>query len=88
MVKPYNASFIVLIPKKKGAKEQKDYRPISLIGNVYKIAAKILAEGFKSVIGKLVSGYQNALVKGRQISDAVLIANDLGAEIRRFRVVV
>ncbi|KAG5589144.1 hypothetical protein H5410_039658 [Solanum commersonii] len=77
MVKSYNASFIALIPKKKGSIELKDYRPINLIGSVYKLTTKILAERLKFVIGKLVSGYQNAFVKGRQISDAVLIANEV-----------
>lgn len=42
--KSFNATFIALIPKKIGASELKDYRPISLIGGVYKIIAKILAE--------------------------------------------
>ena len=36
MVRSCNASFIALIPKKKGVVELKDYRPISLIGSVYK----------------------------------------------------
>lgn len=76
MVKSINASFIALIPKKKGATELKDYRPISLISSVYKIASKLLAERLKTVIGKLVSGSQNAFVKGRQITDAALIANE------------
>lgn len=51
-----NASFIALIPKKKGEMELKDYRPICLIGSVYKVTAKVLAERLKKVIGKLISG--------------------------------
>jgi len=70
MVKSVNATFISLIPKKKGAIELRDYRPISLISSIYKITSKLLANRLKTVIGKLVSGSQNASVRGRQISDA------------------
>lgn len=77
MVKSCNASFIALIPKKKGAMELRDYRSISLIGSLYKIIAKVLAERLKRVMGKLVSNQQNAFIKGRQITDASLIANEV-----------
>jgi hypothetical protein len=36
-VKSINSTFISLIPKIHGAKEIKDFRPISLVGGVYKI---------------------------------------------------
>nr|XP_016485156.1 PREDICTED: uncharacterized protein LOC107805603 [Nicotiana tabacum] len=62
MVKSCNATFIALIPKKKGAIELRDFRPISLIGMVYKITAKILAERLKKIIGKLVSVKYSVLV--------------------------
>jgi hypothetical protein len=38
-----NASFITLIPKKVNASNIRDFRPISLIGSVYKLLAKVLA---------------------------------------------
>ncbi|KAG2721321.1 hypothetical protein I3760_02G076900 [Carya illinoinensis] len=38
--KSINASFIALIPKKVGAVDVKDFRPISLINGVYKIISK------------------------------------------------
>ena len=38
-----NASFISLIPKVQNPMELKDYRPISLVGCVYKLLATILA---------------------------------------------
>ncbi|WMV25457.1 hypothetical protein MTR67_018842 [Solanum verrucosum] len=71
MVKSVNATFISLIPKKKGAIELRDYRPISLISSIYKITSKLLANRLKTVIGS-----QNAFVRGRQLSDATLLANE------------
>ena len=71
-----NATFVSLIPKKHGADELKDFRPISLVGGMYKIIAKLLANSFCVVLGKTISSSQNAFVKGRQILDSVLIANE------------
>jgi len=74
--KSFNATFVYLIPKKTGAMEVKDFRPISLIGGIYKIISKVLANRFKSVLGKIISNSQNAFIGGRQILDSVLIANE------------
>ncbi|WMV40485.1 hypothetical protein MTR67_033870 [Solanum verrucosum] len=74
--KSINATFVTLIPKKTGAVELNDFRPISLAGGVYKIIAKLLAERLKKVIHKLVNIQQMAFIKNRQIMDAVLIANE------------
>lgn len=43
----FNATFIALIPKKKGAKELRDYRPVNLIGSIYKIFSKVLTKRLK-----------------------------------------
>ena len=71
-----NATFVSLIPKKHGANQLKDFRPISLVGGMYKIIAKLLAKRLSTVLGRIVSPSQNAFVKGRQILDSVLIANE------------
>jgi len=51
----FNATFVALIPKKVGASELKDFRPISLISGIYKVLAKKLAERLKKVVDKLVN---------------------------------
>ncbi|RVW87760.1 Transposon TX1 uncharacterized 149 kDa protein [Vitis vinifera] len=75
-VRSLNSTFLVLVPKKGGAEDLRDYRPISLVGGLYKILAKVLANRLKKVVGKVVSSAQNAFVEGRQILDAALIANE------------
>ena len=42
-VKSLNATFFVLIPKKVGTEDLRDFRPISLVGSLYKWLAKVLA---------------------------------------------
>jgi hypothetical protein len=54
-VKSINSTFISLFPKVHGAKEIKDFRPISLVGGIYKIIAKVLANKMRRVMDKIIS---------------------------------
>jgi hypothetical protein len=83
--KSLNSSFIALIPKKHNVSNIRDYRPISLIGSVYKLLAKVLANRFKGVLDGLILESQNAFVGGRQILDLGLIVNEcLGSCIKSY----
>ena len=76
-LKSLNNTFPVLIPKKGGAVDLGDFRPISLLGGLYKLLAKVLANRLKRVLGKVVAPTQNAFVMGRQILNVSLIANEV-----------
>ena len=40
-----------------------DFRPIGLLGGLYKLLAKVLVNRLKKVLGKVVSVDQNAFVR-------------------------
>ena len=72
-----------MIPKIRGAEDLKDFRPISLVGGIYKLIAKVLANRLKKVMNGLVNPTQNAFVECRQILDASLIANEVIDSMRK-----
>lgn len=58
-----------LLPKKEGAVDIRDYRPVSLIHGAVKIYDKILATRLTDDLPKLVGHHQCAFVRGRSLHD-------------------
>ncbi|GJW64167.1 retrovirus-related pol polyprotein from transposon TNT 1-94 [Tanacetum coccineum] len=71
-----NSSFIALIPKKQDVKVV-DFRPISLIGSIYKIVSRILVNRLSFVIVDIISKVQLDFVSNRKILDGPFILNEL-----------
>jgi hypothetical protein len=58
-----NNFFVTLISKIKGVNRLKDFRPISLVGSLYKIILKLLATRVKQVMSEVISDHQNAFIQ-------------------------
>nr|KYP45153.1 Putative ribonuclease H protein At1g65750 family [Cajanus cajan] len=78
-----NSSFISLIPKVDTPQSLNEYRPISLIGCMYKILAKILALRLKVVLPYLVDHRQMGFVEGRGLLQGAMVLNETLDEVRR-----
>ena len=69
-----NSANIALIPKKEGAEDISEFRPISLIHAVAKIIAKMMATRLAPHMSALVSNTQSAFIKKRSIHDNFMYA--------------
>ena len=75
--KSFLSFFVTLIPKVNASMSLKQYRPISLLGSLYKLLSKVLANRLSKVMNSIISVSQSAFLKGRHLVDGVLIVNEV-----------
>lgn len=82
-----NSIFLCLITKVPNLVDLKDFRPISLVGCIYKLLAKILANRLRRVLPHIIRPSLGAFafVHNRQILDGILIANELDSRKREHK---
>lgn len=76
-IKSLNSTFVVLIPKKEGPQDFKDFCPINLVSSMYKLISKVLSRRLANVLHLIIGENQHAFVEGKQIFDVFMIANEL-----------
>ena len=77
LLKEWNSTILVLIPKQNPPEEVNHLRPISLCNTIYKCAAKCMVKRMKPLLPDLISGFQNAFIPGRHMEDNILISHEL-----------
>lgn len=75
MNKAMCSTFIVLIPKEEG-QGRGEFCHISLVTSLYKIISKVLSLRLLMVMDSVVAVTQSMFIKGCQITDSILIANE------------
>jgi exonuclease III len=75
--KSFLSYFVTLIPKVCSPNSISDFRPISLLGCLYKIIAKVLTSRLARVMDTVISSTQSAFIKGRNLVDGVLVVNEV-----------
>ncbi|GAU47706.1 hypothetical protein TSUD_177110 [Trifolium subterraneum] len=69
--------FITLIPKLFIPQQLCEFRPISLLGSLYKLMSKVLSNRLRKVMNSIISSNQSAFIKGRHLADGVVVANEV-----------
>lgn len=77
MEKHLNDTSIVLIPKVSCPENIKQFRPISLRNVAYKIITKAITNRLQKVMPKIIGPTQSSFVPGRQISDNIVIYQEV-----------
>jgi hypothetical protein len=75
--KSFLSYFVALIPKVRPPLGLTDFRPISLLGCLYKLVAKVLAARLGKVMDSIVNSTQSAFIKGRSLVDGVVVVNEV-----------
>ncbi|XP_074305021.1 uncharacterized protein LOC141639953, partial [Silene latifolia] len=77
LLKQFNCTNLVLIPKVDNPVTVKEFRPIACCNVVYKVISKLLCNRLSQVLPYLISPSQSAFIKGRSIMGNILISQDL-----------
>ena len=83
VLKPFNVTFLSLIPKEVGAESLDKFRPISLSNVIYKIISKVITSRLKPLLPNLIFPEQSGFVEGHQILDRVILVHEVIHSLQR-----
>ncbi|MCH97262.1 putative ribonuclease H protein, partial [Trifolium medium] len=84
-IEDVNFTDICLIPKVNKPEFVNQFHPISLCNVSYKILTKVVVNRLKPIISKVVSPFQTGFVPGRNISENIIIAQEMLHSMAKMR---
>ena len=83
ITKYFSHSCIVLLPKVKNPNKMTEFRPISLSNFTSKIISKLVSNRLSPILPDLISPNQYGFVKGRSISENIMLAQEIIHHIKK-----
>lgn len=77
LLKQWNATTLVLIPKTTNASTTSDFRPISCLNTMYKVISRLLTNRLQLFLSNVISSSQSAFLPGRLLTENVLLATEM-----------
>lgn len=81
-----NTTWVTLISKCEAACDIDDFRPLTMVGCLYKVIYKVLTRRLRTVLWDVISESQTCFVHGRNINDGLIIANETIYWLKRHKV--
>lgn len=84
LLKQWNETTLILIPKITNASSAKDFRPISCLNTVYKVISKLLASRLQEFLPQVIAPHQSAFLSGRTLGENVLATEIIQGYNRKY----
>ena len=72
-----NATILSLVPKRQGASQIFDFRPIAYLNTIYKVISRILVRKLKPILPELILPNQTAFVRDILLLENTILAGEL-----------
>ncbi|XP_019240872.1 PREDICTED: uncharacterized protein LOC109220861 [Nicotiana attenuata] len=83
MPKHMTQACLVLLPKTEFPSSLSDFRPISLSNFINKIISKLICHRLAPILPRIISPNQTGFVKGRNISENIMLAQEIVQGIKK-----
>ncbi|CAN1272874.1 Transposon TX1 uncharacterized 149 kDa protein [Linum perenne] len=88
MLRSLNHTWLALIPKTSTVEDMTQVRPIGLCSVFYKIISKLITKRLGDILPQFINPAQNGFIRGRCITDNILIAHELIHHLQTYAVAV